>query len=69
MLQVKDVARIELGAQNQDTFSRLNGDPSVAIGIYLSPGANALTVSKAVNATLEKLRDRFPEGLQVPRDA
>ena len=65
VLQVKDVARIELGAQNQDTFSRLNGDPSVTIGIYLSPGANALTVSKAVNATLEKLRDRFPEGLQA----
>lgn len=55
VLLVKDVARIELGAQNQDTFSRLNGDPSVTIGIYLSPGANALTVSKVVNATLEKL--------------
>lgn len=65
VLLVKDVARIELGAQNQDTFSRLNGDPSVTIGIYLSPGANALTVSKVVNATLEKLRDRFPEGLQA----
>ena len=56
---------IELGAQNQDTFSRLNGNPSVAIGIYLAPGANAITVSKAVNATLEKLRGRFPEGLQA----
>ncbi|EAQ33804.1 putative multidrug-efflux transport protein [Nitrobacter sp. Nb-311A] len=65
VLQVKDVARIELGAQNQDTFSRLNGDPSVTIGIYLSPGANALTVSKTVNATLDKLRTRFPEGLQA----
>ena len=65
VLQVKDVARIELGAQNQDTFSRLNGSPSVAIGIYLAPGANAITVSKAVNATLEKLRGRFPAGLQA----
>lgn len=65
VLQVKDVARIELGAQNQDTFSRLNGDPSVTIGIYLSPGANALTVAKTVNATLDKLRARFPEGLQA----
>jgi multidrug efflux pump subunit AcrB len=65
VLQVKDVARIELGAQNQDTFSRLNGNPSVAIGIYLAPGANAITVSKAVNATLEKLRGRFPAGLQA----
>ncbi len=65
VLQVKDVARIELGAQNEDTFSRLNGNPAVAIGIYLAPGANAITVSKAVNATLEKLRGRFPAGLQV----
>jgi HAE1 family hydrophobic/amphiphilic exporter-1 len=65
VLQVKDVARIELGAQNQDTFSRLNGNPSVAIGVYLAPGANAITVSNAVNATLEKLRERFPEGLQA----
>ena len=62
VLQVKDVARIELGAQNEDTFSRLNGNPAVAIGIYLAPGANAITVSKAVNATLEKLRGRFPQG-------
>jgi multidrug efflux pump subunit AcrB len=59
VLQVKDVARIELGAQNQDTFSRLNGNPSVAIGMYLAPGANAITVSKAVNAALDKLRARF----------
>ncbi|ABE61843.1 Hydrophobe/amphiphile efflux-1 HAE1 [Nitrobacter hamburgensis X14] len=65
VLQVKDVARIELGAQNLDTFSRLNGNPSVAIGIYLAPGANAITVAKTVNATLEKLRGRFPAGLQA----
>jgi HAE1 family hydrophobic/amphiphilic exporter-1 len=65
MLQVKDVARVELGAQNLDTFSRLNGNPSVAIGVYLAPGANAITVSNAVNARLENLRGRFPEGLQA----
>ena len=65
VLQVKDVARVELGPQTQDTFSRLNGSPSVAIGIYLAPGANAITVSKAVNATLDKLRARFPEDLQA----
>ena len=64
MLQVKDVARIELGAQNLDTFSRLNGNPSVAIGVYLAPGANAITVSSAVNTRLEQLRGRFPDGLQ-----
>jgi len=65
VLQVKDVARIELGAQNYDTYSRLNGNPAVAIGIYLAPGANAITVAGAVDATLDKLRARFPEGLQA----
>src|SRR5574337_890034 len=65
VLQVKDVARIELGAKNEDTFSRLNGNPAVAIAIYLSPGANAITVAKAVNRTLDKLRGRFPAGLQA----
>jgi HAE1 family hydrophobic/amphiphilic exporter-1 len=40
-------------------------DHFFTFGIYLSPGANALTVAKAVNATLDKLRDRFPEGLQA----
>ena len=64
MLQVKDVARVELGAQNLDTFSRLNGNPSVAIGVYLAPGANAIAVANAVNARLGQLRGRFPEGLQ-----
>ena len=65
VLQVKDVARIELGAQNYDTYSRLNGNPAVAIGIYLAPGANAITVATAIDATLNKLRARFPEGLQA----
>ena len=65
VLQVKDVARIELGAQNLDVFNRLNGNPSVAIGVYLAPGANAIAVANAVNARLETLRGRFPEGLQA----
>lgn len=65
VLRVRDVARIELGAQNEDVQSRLNGNPAVAIGIYLSPGANALRAAKAVNATLDKVRARFPEGLQA----
>ena len=42
LLRVRDVARVELGAQNQDIEGRLNGEPAVAIGIYLSPGANAV---------------------------
>ena len=64
-LRVKDVARVELGAQNEDITSRLNGEPAVSIGIYLAPGANAIQTAAAVTATLDKLRARFPEGLQA----
>ncbi len=63
VLRVRDVARVEIGAQNSDNFSRLDGKPAVALGIYLSPGANAVQTAKAVNATLAKLSPRFPEGL------
>jgi hydrophobe/amphiphile efflux-1 (HAE1) family protein len=64
-LRIKDVARVELGAMNDDNFSRLNGQPAVTIGIFLSPGANALATTKAVEATLDKVRARFPEGLKA----
>src|SRR6202040_3908088 len=63
VLRVRDVARVEMGAQNEDSDSRLNGSPSVGIGIYLAPGANAIQTANGVNATLDKLRARFPEGL------
>jgi hydrophobe/amphiphile efflux-1 (HAE1) family protein len=65
VLRIRDVARVELGAQNQDVDSRLNGQPAVSVGIYLAPGANAIQVASAVNATLDKVRARFPEGLQA----
>jgi hydrophobe/amphiphile efflux-1 (HAE1) family protein len=65
VLRVRDVARVELGAQNQDIDTRLNGQPADSIGIYLAPGSNAIQVAAGVNATLDKLRPRFPEGLQA----
>ncbi len=64
-LRVRDVARVELGAQNEDTFARLNGEPATAIGIFVSPGANAVRTAAALNATLDKLRARFPDGLKA----
>ena len=63
-LRIKDVARLELGAQNDDSESRLNGNPSVAMAIYLAPGANAVNTAAAVNAKLMSLQPRFPEGLK-----
>ena len=64
VLRVKDVARVELGAKTQDSISRLNGKPAVSIGIYLSPGANAVQTSQRVQAALDNLSTRFPEGLK-----
>ena len=64
-LRIKDVARVELGAMNDDNFSRLNGNLAVTIGIFLSPGSNAIATAAAVNATLDKVRARFPEGMKA----
>ena len=63
LLRVRDVAQVELGAQNQDVEGRFNDKPAVAIGLYLSPGANAVTTASAVIATMDRLSQRFPAGL------
>jgi len=65
ILRVRDVARVELAPANQDSLSRLDGDPAVSIGIYLSPGANAVATSARVQAELDKLSVRFPDGLKA----
>jgi hydrophobe/amphiphile efflux-1 (HAE1) family protein len=64
VLRVRDVARVELGAANEDTVSRLNGNPAITIGIYLAPGSNAVATSARVAATLDSLAKRFPEGMK-----
>jgi hydrophobe/amphiphile efflux-1 (HAE1) family protein len=64
LLRVRDVARIELGAQNEDIEGHINGQPAVAIGIYLSPGANAVDTAALVKANLTRLSQRFPAGLK-----
>jgi hydrophobe/amphiphile efflux-1 (HAE1) family protein len=64
LLRIRDVARVELGAQNEDIEGRINGQPAVAIGIYLSPGANAVETAAAVKANLTRLSQRFPPGLK-----
>jgi multidrug efflux pump subunit AcrB len=63
-LRVRDVARVELGAQNQDVEGHINGQPAVGIGIYLSPGANAIATAALVRANMERLSQRFPAGLK-----
>ena len=65
LLRVRDVARVEMGAQNEDSEARINGQPGVPIGIYLAPGANAVSTAAAVHRTLDQLEKRFPAGLHA----
>lgn len=69
-LRLKDVARIELGAQNYDFDATFNGEPTVPVGVYLQPGANALDAAEAVREAMDDISSRFPEGLSysVPYD-
>ena len=60
VVRLRDVARIELGGKSYAADSTLNGSPSVQIGIYQKPGANALDTVRRVSAELDRLADRLP---------
>ena len=62
---LSDVARVELGAENYSATIRINGHPGSGIGIYLEPGANALSTSKLVKAEMKEVAPRLPPGYQV----
>ncbi|MDO8960974.1 MAG: multidrug efflux RND transporter permease subunit [Methylophilus sp.] len=70
VLYLKDVARIELGAQSYNVASALNGKPGVAVAVFLQNGANALDTAAAIKAKTEELRPRFPAGIEttIPYD-
>jgi HAE1 family hydrophobic/amphiphilic exporter-1 len=59
-VKIKDVGRVELGAQTYDLRARLNQSPAGAIGIYLAPGANAIETAKNVKKILEDAKAKFP---------
>ncbi|MCK3853776.1 efflux RND transporter permease subunit [Pseudomonas sp. W2Jun17] len=61
--RLRDVARIEMGADAYALRSLLDGEPAVALQIIQSPGANALDVAQAVRDTMQRLQANFPEGL------
>jgi len=64
LVRVKDVGRVELGAQNYATNGTLNGKPAASLGIYQLPGANALDVTNGVKETMARLSENFPDDLQ-----
>lgn len=63
LIELQDVARIELGAKDYVTNSYLSGKPAVALGIFQRPGTNALASADEIMATMEKLKADFPPGL------
>ena len=70
-LRIRDVGRVELGAQTYSNFSRLNGKPSGNVIIYLSPGANAVQTADEVRKYMEKAKQSFPAGVDyvIPYDS
>lgn len=64
-VRVKDVAKVELGADNFSISLSLNGKPSAGLGLRLSPGGNLLETNKAVRETVERLKVTLPEGVEV----
>jgi hydrophobe/amphiphile efflux-1 (HAE1) family protein len=65
VLRIGDVARVVMGAQNEDTETRINGSPSVGVALYLSPDANAVQAATAVARTLSRISPRFPADLKA----
>jgi len=63
VVHVRDVAKVEMGAQSYDQFCRLDGEPSAIIAVFQLPGSNALDVANRVKARMEDLKARFPPGL------
>jgi len=63
MLRLKDIANIELGAYSYDQQVTLDGQPTIAMGVFLQTGANALEVAELVRAKMETLKKKFPEGM------
>ncbi|SDP08007.1 hydrophobic/amphiphilic exporter-1, HAE1 family [Phyllobacterium sp. YR620] len=63
LVQLQDVARIELGAKDYVTNSYLDGSPAVALGIFSRPGTNALATSETIQETMKELAKDFPDGL------
>ncbi|HPT56479.1 MAG TPA: efflux RND transporter permease subunit, partial [Casimicrobium sp.] len=70
-VRLKDVARLELGAQAYATAARLNGKPAVGIGVQLAPTGNALDTAKAIRKRMDELTRFFPPNVKysIPYDS
>ena len=64
IIRLRDVARVELGARNQDVNSYLDDYPAAGLAVFQLPGTNALTTAAAVKARMKELEKRFPDDLK-----
>ncbi|HSF09012.1 MAG TPA: multidrug efflux RND transporter permease subunit [Nitrospirales bacterium] len=63
IIRLKDVARVELGAQSYSMIGRFNGKPSALIAVYQLPGSNAIDTVDRAKKLMEEMKERFPEDL------
>ena len=70
VVHLRDVARVELGAQTYDSFASRNSMDSANLLVYQLPGSNAIEVSRAIHAAMEKIKPSLPEGMEynIPFD-
>ncbi|MDJ0635824.1 MAG: efflux RND transporter permease subunit [Xenococcaceae cyanobacterium MO_188.B29] len=70
LIKIKDVGRVELGAENYETFTKYSGRDAVGYGIQQAPGSNALEVANAVKAKVAEMAEDFPPGIsyEIPYD-
>jgi hydrophobe/amphiphile efflux-1 (HAE1) family protein len=61
--RLKDVARVEMGGKQYNTFATLNGKPCASMLVFQTPGSNALAVAEQVDNTMKELKKSFPEGM------
>lgn len=70
-LRLKDIAQVKLGADSITTSGKFNREPMIPVGIFLTPGANALDVSAQIDSTLKEISKKFPADIEykIPYDA
>ena len=64
IVRIRDVGRVELGAKNEDTASRVDGGEAITMAVYQRPGSNAIATAKRVRDEMKRLAADFPAGLQ-----
>ncbi|MCB1462905.1 MAG: efflux RND transporter permease subunit [Nitratireductor sp.] len=70
LVLLKDVARVEIGAERYETIARFNGRPAAGLAVQLASGANALETADRVRARMDELKEFFPDGVvyTIPYD-